>query len=97
MQSPARRSAARLDIHVETLLTQRQCATCAGAGWSARVVYVSTCGHTVYDPGATPECSFVALDGRILPSRDIQRFWGWWWSLVLVVGDTAGHVLAGPG
>ena len=26
-----------------------------------------------------------------------QAIWRWWWSLVLVVGDTAGHVLAGPG
>lgn len=25
------------------------------------------------------------------------RLWLWWWSVVVVVGDTAGHVLTGPG
>lgn len=32
--------------------------------WPAPHFFVQACGVTVYDPEPTPECTFVAFDGR---------------------------------
>lgn len=50
----------------------QQCATCAGAGGGSHRTYTCrVCGRTVYDPVPTPECSFVAFDGRAVPRHDV--------------------------
>lgn len=56
----------------QVLVGTQQCATCAGDGLGPhRTFSCRACGVTIYDPEPTPECSFVAFDGRTV-SRDDQ-------------------------
>ena len=54
------------------LVGTQQCANCAGVGNGPHRTYTCrACGRTVYDPELTPECSFVAFDGRAMPDHDV--------------------------
>lgn len=52
------------------LVGTQQCSTCANRGIGPHRSYTCrTCDRTVYDPPATPECAFIAMDGREVPKR----------------------------
>lgn len=51
------------------LVGTQQCSACAEAGVGPHRSYpLAECNRTVYDPEPNAECSFVALDGRAIPS-----------------------------
>ena len=53
------------------LVGTQQCARCADLGVGSHRSYTcQTCWRTVYDPAPTPECSFIAFDGRTVPTDD---------------------------